>query len=561
MEISIISRAEFGDDFEARYEGARNNNKIVIVSHRDSSLEWNITNKTWNSNDIEATNSIFDPINRYMQSLPMDRQDKIFEVYKQIRKVLSDVKTQVVENNEGVKNLIEATQPLATELFSLIDQNHFHNWVWSVLRPNVPANIRDEFDPSTMPGTRERTYLRPDYHELIPLAIIVRMACPFWLDFIFLTKTTLNKEFKDMHVYSIIQNSWPSKSAAMARLREFVTHTVGNDNKNPAAVLMGIGSDIFIDWVLTHVVVTKLPVVEVMGNNLTAPVAPALFSAIRARVATVTNTQPKIKKKFADTSSNDENNQSYLEGFRSRMAITVGQELTGTSYVLKTIKRLRRLRNSKTGLIERVAPDIDLRLVRECMKSCKILLDVELVNQQVNLAAWLFHPYNQVRTIGNLRKTELVSLIAMAQAVLLHQGKIDLAILVSAIYKPNGLDSDTVIGETIAPIRAPERAAYGRNFPIEQRTRGGGRTPTNTVVEDVQVMVRMLQSFDITCTFSETLSEKYRPNATNPRYALAKNASFMFMDFVSELAEREIVELDPMEVYNSKYGAQQTKPY
>lgn len=553
MEITITSQSLYDNDSEAHYESGRKSNKILLVTHKDQTLQWNVTNKTWNSTDIETTNSAFDPINRYLASLPMSQQDAIFAVYTEIRDVLSNTKTK---NSEGCQELIDANRPLATKLFALIDRKHFYNWVWTTLRPNIPANIRSAFDPTTMPGTRERTYLLSDYHELIPLAIIVRMACPFWLDFIYLTKNFLNKELKDMHVYSIINESWPAKSPGMVRLHEFVAHTVGNDKNHPAAVLMGIGSDNFVNWALSYVVVTRLPVLDVMGTNSTAPVAPALFSAIRVRVQSVTAGQPKIKKKFAETSSTDDNNQSYLEGFRSRMAITIGQELTGTCYLLAELDRVMKNDANPYGMLQRVAPGIDYDLVRDAIKSCSALLEEQITDQQVNLAAWLFHPYSQCRTVGNLRKMEIVSLIAMAQAVFLHQGKVDLAILVSAIYTPNSLSSDTVIGEQIAPIRAPERLEYAKNFPIEQRNKGKGSIPVNTVVENVQEMVRLLQNYDISCTFSREAQEIYRPGNSNPRYSLRKDASSMFMTFVNELAMREVIEIDPMQVYIEKYGAQ-----
>lgn len=551
MEITITSQSLYENDFEAFYESGRKSNKILLVTHKGETLQWNVTNKTWNTTDVETTNTAFEPINRYLMSLPMTQQDAIFEVYREIRSVLASTKTQ---NSENCEDLIEATKPLAEKLFALIDKQHFYNWVWTVLRPNIPANIRSEFDSTTMPGTRERTYLLSDYHELIPLAIIVRMACPFWLDFIYLTKNSLSKELKDMHVYSIINKSWPAKSPGMERLREFVTHTVGNDKNHPAAVLMGIGSDDFVDWALSYVVVTRLPIVDVMGTNSTAPVAPALFSAIRARVQTITAGQPRIKKKFTETSSNDDNNQSFLEGFRSRMAVTIGQELTGTCYLLAELDRVKKNDTNPYGMLQRVAPGIDYALVRDAIKSCSVLLEEHIIDQQVNLAAWLFHPYSQCRAVGNLRKFEVVSLIAMAQAVFLHQGKVDLAILVSAIYAPNSLSSDTVIGEQIAPIRAAERAELAKNFPIEQRGKGTGRNPSNTVVDNVQEMVRLLQNYDISCTFSPKMQEIYRPGNSNPRYSLRKDASSMFMAFVNELSMREVVEVDPMLAYQQKYG-------
>lgn len=551
MKISIIQQSSLGDnDFDSMFAHGRKANKVIIVEHKGKSLQWNVMNKTWNSTDVETTNTSFDPINAYLESLPMAQQDAIFEKYNEIRSVLSGTS---IRRSEGCEDLIETLRPLAVSLFDLIDPKHLHAWVWNQLKPAIPAKIEREFDPSTMIGTRERTYLLEDYLELIPLAIVIRMACPFWMDFVYLTDGSLSREYKDMHVFSIIHGSWPEQSRAMHRLREFVTHTVGNDASHPSAILAGISSDDFVDWALSYVVVTRLPIVDVMGTNSTAPVAPALFAAVRARVATITSGQPKITKKFTETTSNDDNNQSFLEGFRNRMALTIGQELTGSNYLLLELDRVMNDDPNPLGMIRRVAPDIDFALVRQCIESCSVLFDEYIIDEQVNIAAWLFDPYSQARVVNNLRKEETITFIGMAQAVFLHLGMIDFAILVSARYRSNELQSETVIGEQIAPIRANDRAEFAKNFPVVQKLRysQNRNNQANTVIEDVQVIVRSLQNYDISCTFTKELNEKYREGNNNPRYSLRKDVAMMFMRFADYLASRPIIEIDPQAVYDN----------
>lgn len=556
MKISLVSQAALDDDgsFQSRYESsAKRAGKMVLVEHRNQVLQWNILNKTWNSTDIETTNSCFDPINQYFAILPMETQDNIFEIYKDIRSILAD--SSMDKDTVDSESLIDAIRPRAVKLFAQINQTHFYNWVWQQLRPNIPANIKEKFDPATMPGSVERTYLLEDYRGLIPLAIIVRMACPFQLDFTYLTRSFISSEHKDLHVYGLIQGSWPEKSAAMQRLKVFVQHTVGNDVNHPAVVLMGIGSERFNEWVLAHVVNVKLPTVDVMGINSTQPVAPALFAAVRARVNVATSGQPKVTKKFAEGSSNDDNNQSFLEGFRSRMALTIGQEHTGSHYLIVEIDRIIKNDTSKYSLLQRLAPGIDYTLVIDALQSAHALMSTGISYEQLNLAAWLMHPYSQCRATGNLRKEEIVAMCGMAQAIFLHHGMIDFAILVTGSYKLSELNETTIIGEQISPIRAADRIELSKSFPIEQRGRGS-RAQANTVIEDVTAYVRGLQNYDITCTFSQETLEAYCGAGANRRYDLRKDAAMMFMNFGKWLDGRELVEIDPMQVYEELMAKQ-----
>lgn len=552
MRIRVASQVEVsGDEYDASVMGKSKSRRFIIVEHGDSQLQWNIPPRAWNTKD-ESNAEVFDQINAYFTTLPIATQTAIFEEYKNIHSVLRA--TDMLQDE--CEDLIEAIRPMATRLFSHIDQAHFGNWVWTHLKPNIPARIEATFNADTMPGTAERTYVIDDYKALIPIAIVVRMACPFWLDFATITAKILSREHKDMLTFSLIEQSWPVHTHAMRRLEQFVDHTVGNERNNPAATLMGIGSDDYVHWVLSGMVISRLPTVNVMGTNPDTPVIGALYNFIFSRVSSVVTSQPSIRNKFAETSySADENNQSYLEGFRNRIAMTVGQEAIGDYYLERQLDMIKAGVHDSMSLIERLAPGIDYNLVLDSIKSTeKALKNVMPVDEQITIAAWLFHPYSQARTVGNLLKERIVQLLGLAQAVLLHHQKIDLAMLVSANYEhrydkldSGGDDQYSYIGESIASLRAADKEIYRSTFPMEQRSRNQKKV-SNFVFDDVYELVRSLQEYDINCTFSEKTLRTVQGNQSNRKYFLRKDAVTMFMEYVKWLAERPIVRIDPDEV-------------
>lgn len=567
MKIKVVSQADFqldgSDDpdlmmYTHAYGKARSK-RFMIIEHGTTQLQWNFPPRTWNA-DPDTNADAFDQVNMYFALLPMDKQDAIFAEYQNIHQVLRSTNMQ----QDDCEDLIEAIRPMAARLFDQIDPQHFYDWVWMSLKPRIPADINIVFNPETMPGTRERTYLLEDYKGLIPLAILVRAACPFWFDFAALTKSVLARELKDMLIYSLIEQSWPAQSMAMARLEQFVDHTIGNDRNNPAAALMGIGSDDFVHWALTSLVINRLPVVDVMGVNNLTPVVSALYNYVRHRVTTIASSQPAIKNKFAETGySADENNQSYLEGFRNRIALTVGQEALGDQYLERQIDlylgNLDQLglfaENGRDpySLLERIAPGIDYALVKDALQSSRALLNAPNppADEQITIAAWLFHPYSQVRAVGNFRLERIVALLGLAQAVLLHHNKLDLAKLVTGAYERilnNTGEGTRFIGESIAPLRAADRELYRATFPMEQRSRNQKKV-RNFVFEDVYNLVRSLQEYDINCTFSEATLKRVQGNIPNRTYIIPSKAVTMFMEYAKWLAERPMVRIDPDEVY------------
>lgn len=551
MKIKVVSQADLAptttgnldDIYGGAYETGKSKSKrYMIIEHGDTKLQWNFPPRTWNA-EPDTNADAFDQINAYFAVLPEATQANIFEAYKEIHNVLRATNMQ----QDDVEDLIGAIRPAAARLFGYIDPDHFFNWVWGTLHPRIPVEVKLAFDPDTMPGTRERTYLLEDYKGLIPLAILVRAAVPFWFDFAALTKSVLSREHKDMLAYSLIEQSWPAHSKAMKRLDEFVEHTIGNDRNNPAATLMGIGSDDFTYWASTALVINRLPVVDVMGTNNLTPVVSALYNYVRHRVTTIASSQPAIKNKFAETSySADENNQSYLEGFRNRIPLTVGQEAQGDYYLEMQLEGIFSDSIHPMALLNRVAPGIDLGLVIDSLKSAKALHTFPIVDEQITIAAWLFHPYSQVRATGNFLKERIVSLLGLAQAVLIHHGKIDFAILATAAYERVDNSGGThFIGETIAPLRAADREKYRATFPMEQRNR---KKVKNFVFDDVYELVRSLQEYDINCTFSDETLRRVQGNNPNRKYFLQKNAVTMFMDYAEWLANRPIIKIDPDQV-------------
>lgn len=551
MKIQVVGQATVSgdDDEDVGVIGKSKSRRFIIVEHGDNQLQWSIPPRSWNAKD-ETNAEVFDQINAYFAILPTETQAAIFEDYKRIHDVLRATNMQ----QDECEDLIEAIRPIAKSLFDHIDPAHFGNWVWTYLRPRIPATIKSAFDADTMPGTMERTYVVEDYKALIPLAIIVRMGCPFWFHFATITAKELSREHKDMLTYSLIEQAWPVHTHAMKRLEQFVDHTVGPERNNPAATLMGIGSDDYVYWVLSGMVISRLPTVDALGTNPDAPVIGALYNFIFSRVGSVISSQPAIKNKFAETSySADENNQSYLEGFRNRIALTVGQEALGDYYLERQIEMVARGEHDSYSLIERIAPGIDYNLVIDSIASAEAaLMNEPPTDEQITIAAWLLHPYSQVRTVGNLLQKRVVNLLGLAQAILLHHGKIDFALLVTAKYErksaANESDAAFYVGETIATLRAADREAYRPIFPMEQRSRNQKKV-RNFVFEDVYALVHSLQEYDITCTFSDETLRRVKGNNPNRQYFLRKDAVTMFMEYAKWLATRPIVRIDPDDVY------------
>lgn len=82
-----------------------------------------------------------------------------------------------------------------------------------------------------------------------------------------------------------------------------------------------------------------------------------------------------------------------------------------------------------------------------------------------------------------------------------------------------------------------------------EKTYHGSKKPRNDAYDDIERLVRNLQTYDIFCTFSDELLRKLQGSNVNRRYYLKRNAMTMIMDFAKELAMRPTIKIDPMQVF------------
>lgn len=551
MELKIIRQADLdgdGSDY-GMVSNAQTRRRLIVIYHKGEQLQWNIPSRVWSTSprggdDPEA--NVFEELNRYIATLAEGTQDSMFNTYRQINNIL---KNTDLFGPSAIDQVIGKITPLAKTLFNFIDPKSFSHWVWFTLRPNVPTDLKHEFT-SAMPGTAERTYLHGDYYQLIPLVIIVRLACPFWFDFSDLLKDELHADNKDVYAFSLIDQTWAANCEAMKRLELFVDHTTGNEKFSDAVIMSGIGSANYVRWVLSGLIVKRVPVVEVMESSPETSVVSALFNYIRYRMTSVISGSPRVNAKFVDTTGDGESNLSYLEGFRNPLQLSEGDKQVNDYYPEFTFEKVMAGIIEPMSLLDRVAPGINPALVIDAYHSCKKLENYAIAEEQEALASWLFHPYSQVRAVGNFHKERVIQMLSMAQAVFLHQGKLDLAYMVSAKYVVESADEKmVVIGSGVETPKIQEREEFRKFFPLEKVFQGN-KKPRNHAYEDLENMVRNLQSYDIFCTFSDETLRKYQGSNVNRRYSLKRNTMSMLMEFVKELAVRPTIKIDPMKVYD-----------
>lgn len=539
--------------------------RYITTSHPGQpTLEWSVPSRIWTAAPDRGqmkNNAIYSAINRYFASLPEEKQLQIYKVYAEQFEFLNSIGSSV---NLQIEYIIQKLRDLVAKLYKLIDENHFYNWVWSVLSPTIPSDIKQFFE-SGMPGTRERTYLVVDYRGLIPLLLGVRFATPVCMQFMVLAEETLPENHRDTFTYSLLSKTWIASCDAMRRLHSFTDKTIGNERFQEVAIHEGISSEDYVHWTLSSMMIRKAPVIDISGNLDSPLVVSVLWKFIDNKPDSLASSGPKIRFKENPTDSGDgDNNASVLEGYRTRQQLSTGQRMLNPFYLQRHITMLSEGRVDKDSMLYRICPEFDISIYQDSLNTAKQLNNTPITDEQASIASWLFHPYLDARAIGNIRKNETIHLLAMAQTILLQQGRFWLAVLVTASY---GLPPAGKFFANNVLLNPPAQRyeEFYKIFPLQKESRSSARVITNSVVvkahnyalSTINDIVAGIERYVASRTISDGLLERFAPENVSRRFIqiqYPKDLKLQLMEFAEHLATREQIKIDPNEVFTRLTG-------
>lgn len=514
--------------------------QMVCVSHNGTSIYWNMVSRTINnSKEEEMGSNIFEPLNKYLESLDSVKQDTLFNYYVAARNVFENL---ISSGMDDVESLARKLRPILSSMFNLFPEHEVYEWTWKSFVPGFPVDVRDAFT-SDMPGTPERTYLISDYQRLIPVAIISRLAFPIITEYIHTARDDLGKLFKESSAFTLFYDSWIYKSEAMRRLYVFVDHTVGNDKHNDNAIMSGIGAEKFVEWVLAFLIIRRLMKAGVRGNS-TPSVISSLYHGIDTRVRQIMTGGRNIKiKRYIETNGAEQDNLSILECFRTKEEITTGDLAIFREYIKRQIDIALDVKTKapEHSLISRIDPTLPKQLIVDCYEVHKNRKNYEFKPIQIIMVMWVVSDYISPMVAPHLNRGNVIALISIVQAYFIHRKMYDFAILVGASYRMNINDFDRTISEGAASIPKNVMLKFQEIFPYLKRGGfEGGNSRQQVLLPSLTIdeYVRTLKSYEITPNLPRSAFEMLGLQILPTVYNTPKTIRIKIAELLMEIAER-----------------------
>ncbi|WP_257291135.1 hypothetical protein [Endozoicomonas sp. ONNA1] len=373
----------------------------------------------------------FISINRYLSTLPIKSQNLIFEQYVKAFENIDNV--DLLEYN--MDDYIGRITQCVTRLYQLINFDHLRNWCVFEGNFQYPDDLQEV---CTDASRRHTTYLRSDYTGLLWLATLLRLALPIWGGFNNTIRRHVHNKRKEQFAIFLIKDTPIETTPEYEKLYTLIKGHTETALAAPGSVLAGLATVEIPEWIMSQIVVRKLPTVDTLSKS----------SVIGQIYQTIRNTTKEAKQGGS------------FEGGNVRLRVEPDERNTGEDDNPSTLEVLRakqKIADKTLVIIEKYCSSVsDICRSMDSsfpVEKYKNAYQIDLQEKLSRLTIRPFHLKICGLMIGNIfpanalfmveDKATLIRTIIAAQAVLKHWGFIDLAHVLTARY---GIPEHDVLG-------------------------------------------------------------------------------------------------------------------
>lgn len=417
----------------------------VVVSHGGEIISFSVS--TFSRTTFEKFD-IFEQINLYWKTLPEQKQQYIFSLYKRIYNDFTDI----VVNNQSLLSVLSTS---VGELVDAHDIDDIEKWLIVDYNIPVPINCNTDYVESIETNTsRDKTYTHKDYTRLISLSVLMRIMIPIWGEYIFLTGKEFGTGYKTFQAFKLIFKSKIMESPAMVKLITYIRITASKDNRQ-CSILDGISSEDYDIMMQAMVIVRRLCISDI--KNIAPKINPITFIYMYIHTDKSYNDNNTIAVKVPGSKefgSGGEEKISSIDMYRIKADTSPGD-----------IALLEASVEDSESVAIKLCSTMDMKFLNKSLDTSSCLVDVIITNPQITLLKWIMHPVISSKGVDFLSKNTIARLIGIMEAVLWYRGYNYLAVLGSS-YQLTGDVMSISLVDKISRLNVNLIEDINKQFPF-----------------------------------------------------------------------------------------------
>lgn len=500
----------------------------IEISHRNKMIEFSgaVYQPTFKKGTKNGSYEPFEQINKYWRRIDEQMQDKIFDLFQQAKAIFNE--------SFQVTPLVLNLRPICNELIDLHDTESFDRWAQIHSGVWIPEELDSEYSFNhERPGSREQTYLVPDYWELVFMILKQRVITPLWGEFIDITKKESGPNFRDLNAYYMISKSRLVEGPAMKRLNDYVEKNVKQDEINIRSSIDGIGSDLFQTNLVANVLVKSLSIASLTREPTDTHLVQVIHRALRNRMSQNDNHQNAVLPKTnPNENSESEDSSSKAEIYKNKPLVPPG-EFTAIEKYTEFVYQIAARLMLKNELSDKEVEDLDKALL--CAEK---LQSIPIEDAQIKLIQWTVSPIIPATALLDINKSSIIRLAGIAQFVLWQYGFKELAGIPTArSMKAEGYG--TFASESRAHIPKDLADELNQLYPYYRRNPNKKNVKVvNEVTGEIMLLSQNLSAHTWFLNLSDSEIEELKGDSSNKTHRVGYDIRIKLASYVIYLQKR-----------------------
>lgn len=400
------------------------NDAEVVVSYGDQTVSFvieSIINRRLR--DIIYPDKVFIILNAYVASKPVEFREELFKRYVDAKNTLF---LQMHKND-----IDPIPVQIAHNILDMFDYEDVLNFIKTTKIIKAPSDLPTEFNSKIIfdeKGSREQTYIKEDYIELIALITILKTTAGPIGEFATLKDTLLSKsDYKYIILFTFYSTHFIMQTPPFIKLKDSIiklTNRLFASEDNTAIRLIEntVSRDNLPTTIISLIVIQKLLINAELDDTNQKNTVTKIYSFASNRLKLKDNNNSDIRiKRFNSGGEDLESEASIMESYRSPSSITMGF-LSEFEIVFEDPIRLARWIGVK-------APDEEIFRIVKTMDFLKEPLPIK---ESINILAWILKDVIDPRAFEYIEIDNILLGLGVAVIYLIENGFGDLAMLLSS---------------------------------------------------------------------------------------------------------------------------------
>lgn len=446
---------------------------VVKITHKDQSVQMSMSIYREGRRDTSSLEVIdpFADLNKFLAKMTEEDQDKVFQFYVDAQEVFMST-YDVSQMGNKLKNLIK-------DLYEVVRMDDVRHWVqyYALGKTiSVPNSIQGSIDdiPDKSLVTRERTYLKEDYIELVCYILALRLIAPIWSEYIKRTRSHHGNEWKEYYAFKLLSRSAMGDCEAVDRLERYVDCTAAKFNTPHSAIVGGVSQEDYPIWLMAQVLVRRVIMGDITGHpDNPASLVVIIFKYVEHRAQQSEKAfagRVKVKSPPSEKKS-DIDTMCVLETYNTRQAVNDGYIEMFNVYL-----------ENPYEVAWHLDPTIPKELIDEALCSQQDLLTGEIKEGQLTITQWVLNQLVPARALVYVDKPALINGMLATRAYLWHNGHYSLCALATALPVEAGYSVPILTSERRSRVTSELLGRLGEYFPYYRHVAGKTTNPTLNIM-------------------------------------------------------------------------------